>query len=91
MSRDVLLDTLAAAAAALEAGDPERAAEELGRAAAAACELEATGETLDSPSRQRALQLHAACELAADRVIDALGEAMDGAGRGARAWSAYRR
>jgi hypothetical protein len=86
-----LLDALAEAAAALEASDPERAADTLGRAVDLSAGLEREGRLLPAADRERALRLHAACEQAAVRCQSALAASLQNAGRSTRALDAYRR
>lgn len=91
MSAAALLEALAAAGRALEAGDALCAAEAMDRAqqATAALRASATGLTAEELARARAL--HAACRPAIDRCRAELNQALELTGRSLRAAEAYRR
>ncbi len=86
-----LLEALASASAALEAGDPSSASAALARAEAARDRMVASGTELSPEELGRARALHAACGAAAERVKVSLSRALGLAGRSHRACDAYRR
>jgi hypothetical protein len=86
-----LVEALAAAAAALEAGDPQAAGEALSRAHSARQALQDSGTALAPEELARARALFGVCQAAAARIQDRLGAALGLAGRSSRARAAYRR
>ena len=91
MSASALLEALAGAGRALEAGDALAASEALDRAQQAILALQAAGQELSPDERARARALHAACKPAMDRCQAQLAEALERSGRSLRAAEAYRR
>lgn len=91
MSAAHLLEALAAAGRALDAGDALAASEAMDRAHEARLVLQAAGQRLTPEELARARELHAACKVPMERCQERLAQALDRSGRSLRAAGAYRR